>query len=76
MKRITYTKKDFAWTGWSAKDIEKVAKEIIARKKKRYTEIKKIPAKERTFENTVYAIESADYDVMDNFYAICYMGFS
>ncbi len=61
MKTIELTKKDFAWTKWGAEDLEKAVKEIIAEKKKRYDEIKKIPASERTFENTVYAIESSDY---------------
>ncbi len=70
MKTITYTKKDFAWTKWNVSDIKKVAERIVAHKKKKYAEIKKIPAQERTFENTIYAIEAADYDVMDNFYSI------
>ncbi|VAW11974.1 Thimet oligopeptidase [hydrothermal vent metagenome] len=70
MKRITYTKKDFAWTGWGATEIKKAADEVVAHKKKKYAEIKKIPACERTFENTIYAIEAADYDVIDNLYFI------
>lgn len=70
MKRIPYTKKDFAWTRWSVKDIEKVANDIVATIKERYAKVKNVPAAERTFENTVYAIESAGYGVMDNFYAI------
>ena len=70
MKRIPYTKKDFAWARWSPAEIKKVADEVVAHKKKRYAEIKKIPAKERTFENTIYAIEAADYDVIDNLYFI------
>jgi thimet oligopeptidase len=70
MKRITYTKKDFAWTGWGAPQIRRAAEDIVAHKKKKYAEIKKIPAKERTFENTVYAIEAADYEVVDNLYFI------
>jgi len=65
MKTKTYTKKDFAWTGWNERDIKKAAEEIVVEKKKRYAEIKKIPANERTFENTIYAIESSDYDLSD-----------
>ena len=65
MKTIELTKKDFAWTKWSPKDIEKVAEFVVAEKKKRYAEIKKIPASERTFENTIYAIESSDYGLGD-----------
>ncbi len=70
MKRITYTKKDFAWAKWNADEIKEAAENIITHKKKRYAEIKKIPAKERTFENTVYAIEASDYDVIDSMYSI------
>jgi len=65
MKIRTYTKKDFAWTKWRERDIKKTAQEIIAEKKRRYAEIKKIPAKDRTFENTIYALESSDYDLSD-----------
>ncbi|MDP3957951.1 MAG: M3 family metallopeptidase [bacterium] len=57
MKVKTYTKKDFEWTKWNAATIRSLVPKIIAHKKKVYAEIKKIPAKERTFENTVYALE-------------------
>jgi len=70
MKRITYTKKDFAWARWGADDIKKAAEKIVTHKKKKYAEIKKISAKERTFENTIYAIESSDYDVIDGMHSI------
>ncbi len=70
MKTITYTKKDFAWTKWRARDIDKVARDFILHIKKKSSEIKKIHPKARTFENTIYAIESSDYDVMDNMKSI------
>jgi len=57
MKRIPKTKEDFAWINWAPIEIEKVADEILAQKRQLYNLIKKIPANERTFENTIYGIE-------------------
>lgn len=57
LKRNPYTSQDFAWTHWSAQDIETVANNFLAYKKEAYAKIKSIPASERTFENTLYAIE-------------------
>lgn len=59
MKRIPKTKEDFAWVNWTAVDIEKLPEELLARKRERYISIKSISATERTFENTVYGLESA-----------------
>jgi thimet oligopeptidase len=70
MKTVTYTKKDFAWARWNEKEIKKTADKIISHKKGKYSEIKKIKAEDRTFENTIYAIEASDYDVIDNLYFI------
>ncbi len=66
LKRIIATPKDFAWTTWTPKDIRRVGDSCIARKKKRYAEIKKIPRGAHTFENTVRALESSDYDIADD----------
>jgi len=60
MKRITYTKEDFKWTQWTPEDIRALAPQIIEKKKKAYEEIKKVSKEDRTFENTVYGIESSD----------------
>ncbi len=57
MKIKTYTKKDFAWTRWQPKDFKDFPEKAIAELKKDYAAIKKIPAKGRTFENTVVALE-------------------
>ncbi len=65
MKRTPYTKKDFMWTKWSAGDITKLVPEIIAIKKARLIAIKKIKPVERTFENTVYALEASDHSITD-----------
>lgn len=60
MKRIPYTKSDFSWVRWTGKDFKKVAADIIRRKQASYRAIRAIPASERTFENTVYALEASD----------------
>jgi thimet oligopeptidase len=65
MGRKRYTKKDFAWVKWTPKDVKKKAEDIIRLKKERYALIKKIPAKDRTFLNTVVALEASDDDLSD-----------
>lgn len=65
MKRKRYTKADFAWVRWGPVEFQRMAKEIPRLIKKRYAKIRAVPASERTFENTVYALESADNDVSD-----------
>lgn len=66
MKRRPYTKTDFTWTKWTPADLKQIAKEIIRLKKERYERIRNIQAKERTFANTIYALESSDDDLSDN----------
>lgn len=65
MKRTPYTPKDFKWTKWSVADIKKLAPNILTEKKARLAWIKKIKPEERTFENTVYAIESSDHGLTE-----------
>jgi len=65
LKRKKLTKRDFAWTRWSAHDIDRVAKEIIVTKRDRYKAIKHIPATKRTFRNTIQTIESSDNSLFD-----------
>ena len=60
MKRKRYTKADFAWTKWTEKDFNRIAADVIRRKKISYVAIRAIPANKRTFENTVYALEASD----------------
>lgn len=57
MSRKRYTKTDFSWVRWTGKDFRRIAAGIIRRKKLAYAKIRAIPARERTFENTVYALE-------------------
>lgn len=54
-----YPKEEFAWAKWGPKEILQNAKEVLREKKVAYEKIKKIPAKDRTFENTIYAIEAS-----------------
>ncbi len=61
MKRTEYTPEDFRWTRWDAATITKMPADILAEKRGCYEAIKEIPESERTFENTVFAIESSDY---------------
>ncbi|MDO8573007.1 MAG: M3 family metallopeptidase [bacterium] len=65
-----YTKKDFAWTQWTAGDIKKLVPKILEHKKQRYSEIKKILKDKRTFENTIYAIEASNYEINPLLYQI------
>ena len=67
MKRIQHAKKDFAWVRWTPEDIGAAAKRVIAEKRRTYAAVKKIPATERTFANTVRAIESADALMVEYF---------
>ncbi len=55
----TYSPKNFAWTKWKPKDFKDFPKKAIEEIKNDYAVIKKIPAKERTFENTLVALERA-----------------
>ncbi len=61
MKNIPYTKKDFSWVRWTVQDIEAVSRRLIAEKKEIYVAVKKIRAEDRTFENTVYALERSNH---------------
>ncbi|MFZ2303813.1 MAG: M3 family metallopeptidase [Minisyncoccia bacterium] len=65
MKRTKYTPKDFAWARWTSADIKKIAPKLLDEKKARLAVIKKIRENERTFENTVYALEASDYGISD-----------
>ncbi len=67
MNHIQYSKKDFAWVRWTPSDIAKAAEAVIREKKRAYAAVKKIPKADRTFGNTVYAIESSDHRLADAF---------
>jgi thimet oligopeptidase len=59
MKRTPYTQKDFDWVKWAPTQIEKIGKAAIEYKKASYKKIKAVLPENRTYENTVYALETA-----------------
>src|SRR3989338_6140140 len=61
MQTIPKTKKDFMWVKWGIKDMETEVANAIEKKKEIYRQIKLIPEKQRTFENTIYALELSGY---------------
>ncbi|MDZ4299886.1 MAG: M3 family metallopeptidase, partial [Candidatus Sungbacteria bacterium] len=73
MKITPYAKKDFHWARWKPEDIRAVVPAILAEKKRRYAEIKAIPDAERTFQNTVAALERAGSDVSDRIHCIDFL---
>ncbi len=68
MKTLPLTKKDFAWVKMNQAYMEKTAKAYIDHKKKVYAEIKSIKKNERTFLNTLYALERCD-DIFESFFS-------
>ena len=59
----TYSPTNLEWVKWQAKDINKVADEILDFKIKAYKTIKTIGAKDRNFKNTIAAIEDSSSDI-------------
>ncbi|PIT92064.1 MAG: hypothetical protein COU08_04390 [Candidatus Harrisonbacteria bacterium CG10_big_fil_rev_8_21_14_0_10_42_17] len=65
MRRKQYNKSDFLWTQWNAHDINLAVHQYLDTKQKRYADIKALPKEQRTFANTILALEAADYTVVD-----------
>ncbi len=55
------TQEDFKWINFNSKQLEKVAEQLIEKKKVDYEAIKSISKEQRNFENTVYALERAGH---------------
>lgn len=70
--RTKRTAKDFAWTQWTAADIKKNTQMYIDNLRKNIDILLAIPKKERTFENTYWALEisSSPYHNHENFLGI------
>lgn len=68
MTTLPLTKKDFTWVKMTPEDMQKKADEYVAHKKKIYTEIKKILPENRTYLNTLYALERCD-DIFESFFS-------
>ncbi len=66
-KTLPLTQKDFTWVNMTPKLMKTQADAYIAHKKKVYSEIKKILPENRTFLNTLYALERCD-DSFDSFF--------
>jgi thimet oligopeptidase len=67
-KTLPLTQKDFTWVNMTPALMKKQADAYIVHKKKVYTEIKKILPENRTFLNTLYALERCD-DSFDSFFS-------
>lgn len=65
IERKQYTQDDFSWVSWDEKYIQSLPIKIIEKKRSIYNAIKAIQDKDRDFQNTVYAIESSDYEISD-----------
>lgn len=74
MKKTPYTQKDFDWYRWTPKQIEKIGREAVEFKKKEYQKIKDILPEERTYENTLYALERAGGEPEDNMRKVALLG--
>lgn len=70
MQRTRISPRDFGWVHWTPDFIEKVPGQIIEAKKKAYEAVKKIKPNERTFENTIWAIESSNYGFISDIHKI------
>jgi hypothetical protein len=74
-KTLPLTQKDFTWVNMTPALMKKQADAYIVHKKKVYTEIKKILPENRTFLNTLYALERCD-DSFDRFVKVALVAFT
>jgi len=73
LKRSPYTPADFAWTQWSVADIAAMATKIIATEKTQLSALKQIPAAQRTFQNTVAALDLIQNEAQTAFLKIDFL---
>lgn len=74
MKKTPYTQNDFDWYRWTPKQIERIGKEALEFKKKEYQKLKSILPEERTYENTLYALERAGGEREDDMRKVALLG--
>ncbi len=67
MKTLPLTAKDFAWVKMTPAFMKKKADEYLSHKKETYAKIKAILPENRTYENTLYALERCD-DIFDSIF--------
>jgi len=63
MQRTLYTSSDFDWVLWSEADIEQMVDKVLAGKRSAFERIKQVAPQERTFRNTIFAVEASDYEI-------------
>lgn len=68
------TQKDFSFAKWTPSQMKKLADEALAYKKEVYESVKKILPEERTFENTVLALDMSFGSYTDTFSCISILG--
>lgn len=73
MKTIPYTEKDFNWVKWTPKQIEKIGENLLVNLKHDYEVMKEVLPEERTFLNTVVAIETAGGEFSDMFNKVAFL---
>jgi thimet oligopeptidase len=74
MIKLPLTQKDFDWHKLTPKQIEKIAREAIEYKKAAYKNIKEILPENRTYENTVYALELSEGPAGDMLRKVALLG--
>jgi thimet oligopeptidase len=74
MKKIPYTQKDFSWVKWNPAKIKRIGKEAVEHKRRAYGKIKQLLPENRTYENTVYALERAGGEPEDNMRKVALLG--
>ncbi len=61
MQRLKYTAERFTFVHWNKEDIKRELETLLQETRDAYEVIKNIPAEERTFENTPYALNTSHH---------------
>lgn len=61
-RKRAHRPEDFSWVAWEPEKIREVTDQTLENKREAYKRIKAIPGEERTWENTVFAVESSNYE--------------
>jgi thimet oligopeptidase len=59
---------DFSWVNWNPDQIQKLAGDVLAEKKQTHKAIKAVSKEDRTFQNTLEALDRSSYELSD---ALC-----
>jgi thimet oligopeptidase len=74
MKKLPLTQKDFDWYKLTPKQITEIGREAVEYKKAAYKKIKEILPENRTYENTLYALERGDGPAGDMLRRVALLG--